>query len=255
MAARKIPFQEENNDMIELSKTSRGYYAQVQCAMAVTQLLTCDFVVSSRQECIVLEVPFDNEYWDDLIKKLCWFYRDFVIPTMITGNIPCHTRASCKPNPRELWEDDMLMELEETAISLESLTSACVSTPTQSTTSIPEQDDDLLMELDEASTLTAVPPRGLLPDVTTPARESSIPTQSTPPIPEHGDTYRCCQCNKILVEQEYVAEDNSDASVGCECRCGCDIWSCWSCGEFTSEMDKAEVKWVCPMCTADCASN
>ena len=42
MAARKIPFLEENNDTIELSKTSRGYYAQVQCAMAVTQLLTCD---------------------------------------------------------------------------------------------------------------------------------------------------------------------------------------------------------------------
>ena len=71
MAARKIPFLDENNDTIELSKTSRGYYAQVQCAMAVTQLLTCDFVVWSRRECIVLEVPFDSEYWDDLIKKLC----------------------------------------------------------------------------------------------------------------------------------------------------------------------------------------
>ena len=68
-------------------------------------------------------------------------------------------------------------------------------------------------------------------------------------------TYRCCQCNKVLVEQEYVAEDNSDASIGCECHCGCDNWSCWSCGEFTSEMDKAEVKWVYPMCTADCTSN
>ena len=42
----------------------------------------------------MLEVPFDSEYWDDL---------------------------------HELWEDDMLMELEETAMSLESLTSACAS--------------------------------------------------------------------------------------------------------------------------------
>ena len=73
MAARKIPFLEENNDTIELSKTSRGYYAQVQCAMAVTQLLTCDFVVWSRQECIVLEVPFDSEYWDDLIRSCAGF--------------------------------------------------------------------------------------------------------------------------------------------------------------------------------------
>ena len=52
MAAGKIPFLEENNDMIELSKTSRGYDAQVQCDMAVTHLLISD--------CIVLEVPFDN---------------------------------------------------------------------------------------------------------------------------------------------------------------------------------------------------
>ena len=52
-----------------------------------------------------------------------------------------------------------------------------------------------------------------------------------------------------------MAEDNSDTSVGCECRCGCDNWSCWSCGDFTSDMDKAEVQWVCHMCTANCASN
>ena len=171
---------------------------------------------------------------------------------MIIGDLPCHARASYKQNPHELWEDDMLMELEETAMSLESVTSGCASIPPQSRPSIPEQDDDLLMELDEASTSTAVPPRGLLPDVTIPARDSSIPMQTTPPIPEHGDTYRCCQCNKVLVEEEYVAEDNSDASIGCEYHCGCDNWSCWSCGEFTSEMDKAEVKWVYPMCTADC---
>ena len=47
----------------------------------------------------MLEVLFDNEYWDNLIKKLFWFYRDFVNPTMIAGDLASHARVSCSITP------------------------------------------------------------------------------------------------------------------------------------------------------------
>ncbi|KAM9332967.1 uncharacterized protein KZ484_018083 [Pholidichthys leucotaenia] len=59
-------------------------------------------------------------------------------------------------------------------------------------------------------------------------------------------------CNKVLPEAENIKPDNSDASVGCECPCNCDSWSCWRCANYNQDMVDEDGPWFCMFCVRNC---
>jgi hypothetical protein len=64
--------------------------------------------------------------------------------------------------------------------------------------------------------------------------------------------YKCYQCGKILPE-DGIKADNSNASVGCDCKnCSCDVWMCWPCARYTEEWIEENIDWFCPHCTREC---
>ena len=64
----------------------------------------------------------------------------------------------------------------------------------------------------------------------------------------------CKRCGILLPEPEYVRADNVDASVGCECRCGCSDWYCWACAQYTVNDDEDDTQdpWFCVPCVRNC---
>ena len=66
--------------------------------------------------------------------------------------------------------------------------------------------------------------------------------------------WKCNQCKCILPEPEYVADDNSDASVGCDCDCLCNTWFCWHCAGYTEEQSLTGNDWFCQKCISSCQS-
>lgn len=77
----------------------------------------------------------------------------------------------------------------------------------------------------------------------------SVETECVIPV----QIYRCYQCCKILPEDGNINEDNSNASVGCDCpNCACDVWMCWPCARYTEEWKLENVDWFCPHCTREC---
>ena len=66
-------------------------------------------------------------------------------------------------------------------------------------------------------------------------------------------SYICVgRCRLPLAEPEDVRDDNSNASVGCECPCQCDAWSCWKCARYTQEMADEDLPWFCETCVRQC---
>ncbi len=62
----------------------------------------------------------------------------------------------------------------------------------------------------------------------------------------------CSECGRVLPEIDYIAEDNSDVSVGCDCKCMCDKWYCWACMCYDKEAAAADEEWHYPTCLAKC---
>ena len=65
-----------------LNKNHLHYY-QVQTAMAVTGLSLCDFVTYTKKGIHVVQIPFDQECWDNISAKASLFYIERVIPYML----------------------------------------------------------------------------------------------------------------------------------------------------------------------------
>jgi len=64
----------KNGDMRLSSR--HPYYGQIQLNMAITGLQSCDFVIyaSSDDSIVIIRVPFDKVFAEDLIKKLTKVY-------------------------------------------------------------------------------------------------------------------------------------------------------------------------------------
>ena len=255
----KIEYLERVNGMkcgdFILSRTKRGYYSQVQCTMAAAGAKSCDLFVWTTESFLVVPVNFDADHWMRLVSSATTFFRDKIIPSIAGGS------------PGELDEKDHIYEEDHTSPT---------DIPTPSKLIISKEGSPVLADIDVNSSITSSTPLPF-PVLTIADRsyaqtcpkiktdQLQLPLTGTIMLPhpatfpkvdtalKHDDSvYRCCSCGCILPEEDYVADDNADASVGCECRCVCDMWSCWKCAAFTEDMQEDGETWFCAMCTAIC---
>ena len=70
-----------DNGTYHLNKNHLHYY-QVQTAMAVTGLSVCDFVTYTNKGTHVVQIHFDQEFWNNISAKASLFYIERIIPYM-----------------------------------------------------------------------------------------------------------------------------------------------------------------------------
>ena len=68
--------------MPRLNKNHLHYY-QVQTGMAVAGLNLCDFVTYTNKAIHVVQIPFDQEFWDHISAKASLLYVERIIPYML----------------------------------------------------------------------------------------------------------------------------------------------------------------------------
>ena len=54
----------------------------------------------------------------------------------------------------------------------------------------------------------------------------------------------CSSCKKFLPDEEHCKPDNSDASVQCECTCGCNKWFHWECCNYSIQTKSTDRSMV-----------
>ncbi len=62
---------------------SVGYYSQIQMAMGLSQVKFCDFIVYTFKSMIIIRIEFDEQYFENLMKKLNTFYRNYMLPELM----------------------------------------------------------------------------------------------------------------------------------------------------------------------------
>ncbi|XP_069110245.1 uncharacterized protein [Argopecten irradians] len=78
----------ELNDGKVMLKRTHNYYYQVQGQMALSQKQWCDFVIWTCTGKISVErIPFDKDFWEDVVKKLNIFYKNAVIPELYSRRV------------------------------------------------------------------------------------------------------------------------------------------------------------------------
>ena len=70
-----------DNGTYRLNKNHLHYY-QVQTAMAVTVLSVCDVVTYTNKGILVVQIHFDQEFWNNISAKASLFYLECIIPYM-----------------------------------------------------------------------------------------------------------------------------------------------------------------------------
>ena len=75
----------KNNDgNLFLKKThSYGYYSQIQMAMGLSCVQFCDFVVYTFTTMIIIRIPFDKEYFTNLVIKLNLYYDKYLLKYIV----------------------------------------------------------------------------------------------------------------------------------------------------------------------------
>ena len=61
---------------------SNGYYTQIQMAMGLAGLSFCDFIVYTFKGMIIARTSFNSNFFEDLIKRLNWFYKNYMLPEL-----------------------------------------------------------------------------------------------------------------------------------------------------------------------------
>ncbi|XP_064454795.1 uncharacterized protein LOC135366067 isoform X2 [Ornithodoros turicata] len=65
-------------------KRTNVYFAQVQMQMDVCKVDTCDlFVHDSEGEIFVITVPFDRTFYDDLVERCVFFFKEYILPYLL----------------------------------------------------------------------------------------------------------------------------------------------------------------------------
>ena len=68
-------------------KNNHKYYTQVQMQMYIHDVQQCDFVVWSPKFTLIVYVPRDNAFCEQLITKCIDFYRKCVLPELLTRRL------------------------------------------------------------------------------------------------------------------------------------------------------------------------
>ena len=69
-------------------KHSHLYFAQVQGQMGIGKSNWCDFIVYTKEGITVERIPFDQQYWKELLSKLIEFYDLCVAPEIVCPKHP-----------------------------------------------------------------------------------------------------------------------------------------------------------------------
>ena len=73
----------DNDGKLQLKKTHQyGYFTQIQMAMGLSNVEFCDFVVFTFKGMIIVRVPFEKNYFQEVVKKLNWFYKSYMLPNL-----------------------------------------------------------------------------------------------------------------------------------------------------------------------------
>jgi hypothetical protein len=107
VSQKKIDYLDQADDgSFMLSKQKRGYYTQVQMAMAVADLRECDFVVWTPRDILIINITFDELFWTKTLETLECFFRDYLLKGIIGGPLPTdnlavatHAPAQCDSPP------------------------------------------------------------------------------------------------------------------------------------------------------------
>jgi len=251
---KKIMYLKEQDGLWELKETSEGYYTQVQTTMAVCGLTSCDFVVFTKKDIVVIHVPFDPLYWNNILHSALCFYEEYVIPSL--NGVP-----SARPFPSTPESLDLLSSVdpspEQPQTPLASLsplpektattpfsTPGVISTPSTTSRPMPASESATPHSRPIATPTPGRPKRSLL---TRQQRQLRVAPRCLlpPPSPVKSDLVLCGRCRKPLPDD---VVDNSDASVGCDCS------SCKSevCAGYDLDQANEHVDWFCPKCGRSC---
>ena len=69
-----------------------GYYTQIQMAMGLSQIIFCDFIIYKFDCMIIIRTQFDEDYFFSVMQKLNSFYKDFMLPKLVTNLKKCTTQ-------------------------------------------------------------------------------------------------------------------------------------------------------------------
>ena len=78
----KLEYLEEFETELKL-KTNSSYYFQIQGQMGVTKIGKCYFFVFSHHGFHLEMIYFDQEFWQDMILNLDWFWVNHVAPALL----------------------------------------------------------------------------------------------------------------------------------------------------------------------------
>ena len=74
------------NGKYHLKRETKWYY-QIQGELATTGLLMADLIIYTNKGIMIVEVEFNRDFWEAMLKKLTTFYKDYLVPELLTQKI------------------------------------------------------------------------------------------------------------------------------------------------------------------------
>ncbi len=222
-----------------INTTKLPYLSQVQAAMGICGYKQCDFIVYTMTDIVILPISFDPGFWGELFISGKRFFKEEIAPCLL--GLKSYETPKNKADNSDLPSCDL--PLSPTVIR------AYCNLPAPGDT--PEASATMPVAPSSKSVVSDNPP--VIPMQVAPSSTSVVSDNPpvTPSTSNDGEIYKCVACLRILPEDDFISADNSDASIGCECKCGCTSWYCWSCAKYNPETYRKK-KWFCMPCTSNC---
>lgn len=68
-------------------KTETRWHYQIQGELATTCLKNADLIIYTNKGILIIEVEFNIEFWNAMLKKLTDFYIGYMIPELLTQKV------------------------------------------------------------------------------------------------------------------------------------------------------------------------
>ena len=74
----------DSGHLILKKKSSEGFFEQCQGLMGVCQIKNCNFVVWPPNELVIINVPFDESFWQNRLLPACvTFFKRYIVPRIL----------------------------------------------------------------------------------------------------------------------------------------------------------------------------
>ena len=60
------------------------WYYQIQGELATTGLLIADLINYTNKGIMIVEVEFNRDFWEAMLKRLTTFHKDYLVPELLT---------------------------------------------------------------------------------------------------------------------------------------------------------------------------